>query len=98
MKAAAVFFLFALAAPALAAPALPWDGDRAALAAADKGVSGRQVAALEAALRHGARFFPNGAVAGGKQYVLTDGDVEAMLVKMAAAAESKKPGPGQVAV
>lgn len=101
MKVFAFLLFFALAAPASAAPALPWDQDRAALVADENLAMDKlaaRVPALEAALRHGARFFPNGAVVGGKQYVLTDGGTEEMLVNLAAAAESKKPGPGQVSL
>ena len=54
--------LLVVAFPALAAPLLPWDGDRAALRAAEAGVTAANAKTLEAALQHGARFFPNGAV------------------------------------
>lgn len=77
---------------------LPWDGDRAALAAAAKGVTSHKAAALETALKHGARFFPNGAVVGGRQYLLADGDTEVMLVRLAAAADIKRHGAGLMPV
>jgi tetratricopeptide (TPR) repeat protein len=83
---------------AWAAPALPWDGDRAALMAAQAGVTAAKAETLEAALRHGARFFPNGAVRGGIQYVLADGGTETMLVQLAAAAESRKTSGGVMPV
>ena len=98
MRVFGLLLPFVFAAPAWAAPALPWDQDRAALVATHTGVTAANAKSLEAALKHGARFFPNGAVAGGKQYVLTDGGTEEMLVNLAAAAESKKPGPGRVSL
>ena len=87
-----------LAVPALAQPRLPWDGDRAAFHAAAAGVTKADERALEAALAHGARFFPNGAVVGGAQYVLADGDTEMMLVKLAAAADTRAHGAGLMTV
>ena len=94
----AFVLLLLLAAPVLTATALPWDRDRAALTAAQHGVTAAEASALEAALKHGARFFPNGAVMDGRQYLLADGDTEVMLVKLAAAADIKRHGAGLMPV
>jgi len=88
----------ALAAPLLAQPAppsaakrppLPWDPDVAMFVAAQPELQKASIRALaghvadfEAALKHGAQFFPDGVVVDGRRYVLADGHLESLAVAL----------------
>ena len=78
-------------------PPLPWDQDRTEFVAAQADLKrgggikalGPHAEAFEAALKHGAQFFPFGTVADDRQFILSDGPME-MLGAMTAAAQARK--------